>query len=383
MKIIFFISSIGDTDLALSTIRSLEKDKHEAILFSLTETASGRIASFESSAALEKISLSDILSKGFEPITEGSCTDAQCGMVIDYLLRQKIDSAYFGIPSVNNEIPFQLAKRLKTVPVLMAYEFMFKPEHHCLWQHVHELNKNAHVHWAVPLSDAMEDFDVEPTRLHLMGHLSIDNACRDKSPATKSVAEIRHHLEIEPYQGLAFISSTTQPITTDMTFLESVLAELPNHPNMQVRLGLHPGIQDLDAYLKEILLICQKYTVTRQFRVILPDSFVSRIKHPDVTINNSHLQSLFLRVNITGPDAASAADKVAQAVPGALLNQAALEGKPVYSHIGKPYLPRRYFSDSMTTFYASLPQTPRGKKELGLEEKTAADSCREMLLNIK
>jgi len=46
-----------------------------------------------------------------------------------------------------------------------------------------------------------------------------------------------------------------------------------------------------------------------------------------------------IRCDLSGT--AAAADKIAQAVPGALLNKAAMKGKPSYFHaeIAEPYLP--------------------------------------------
>lgn len=61
MKVAFFISSIGDTDLALGTIKTLEEKGHKALLISLTKAAEQRIANFNSSALIDKKSLCEIL----------------------------------------------------------------------------------------------------------------------------------------------------------------------------------------------------------------------------------------------------------------------------------------------------------------------------------
>ena len=67
-------------------------------------------------------------------------------------------------------------------------------------------------------------------------------------------------------------------------------------------------------------------------------------------------------------------------MPGALLNQSVLEGKPAYSHLGKPYLPRPYFSDSIATFFSGSRQQLRMKEALGLDEKTAPERCADIII---
>lgn len=107
----------------------------------------------------------------------------------------------------------------------------------------------------------------------------------------------------------------------------------------------------------------------------MPESLISRFKSPESSINNPLLESLFLRVNINGSEAAFAADGVAQAVPGALLNQAALEGKSAYSGSGKSYLRKEYFSDSVSSFFTTPRQSARSKADLGLDEKLTSERC--------
>lgn len=381
MKIAFLVSSVGDTDLALKTIDALENNGQlETVLISLTKAAQQRVESFQSSTLVSKIALPDILQSNSDFFPEGELIKEQLGMIDQYLQNQQIDYTYLGIPSINSEIPFQLAESLE-IPVLMAYEFMFKPDNHCLWKHVPSLSAKPNVRWALPLATAKEDFHVPDDSLFVTGHLSIDNAYSSNTSNIKKPQEVRELLQVSPDQSLAFISSTTQPVETDSGFLDCLLTELKNHPNMQVRLGLHPGIQNLDVYLNGILGIYRKHPeITAQFKIILPDNLVGRIKEPKLTINDPIYQKIFLKVNVTGSEAAATADRVTQAVPGALLNQAVLEGKPTYSHLGKPYLPRQYFSKTIASFFTAECQSPRSKEDLGLDEKTAPQKYAEIIM---
>lgn len=381
MKIAFFISSVGDTDLALKTISALEHDvQYQTALISLTKAAQQRIDSFKSPSLVTKTSLLEILQSKSDLYPEEMLSEQLVNMVGKYLQEQKIDYAYIGVPSVNSDIPFQLAESLD-IPVLIAYEFMFKPEKHNLWKHVPVLGKKPNVKWAIPLKAAKEDFNVPDESLFVTGHLSIDNAYTPGLGNTKSYEEITKILKIQPDKPFAFVSSTTQPVEIDASFLNCLLSELKHHPKMQVRLGLHPGIQNFDLYLKEILTIYRKHPeIVDQFKIILPDSLTVRIKEPKLTIDDPDYQNAFLRVNITGAEAASAADRISQAVPGALLNQAVLEGKPAYSHLGTPYLPRQYFTNSPALFFTAGRQTPRLKEDLGLDKKTAPEKYVDILM---
>ena len=103
----------------------------------------------------------------------------------------------------------------------------------------------------------------------------------------------------------------------------------------------------------------------------MPDNLLSRIKKPELSIADPLLATLFLRVNINGTEASYSADKVAQTVPGALLNQAAIEA---YSHSGTPYLPESYFSKGIDTFFTSSRQPLRTKKDLKLSEFSAGET---------
>lgn len=371
MKIVFVVSSIGDTDLALGTVKSLEKkNKDEVTFIALTKTALDRIEKFNSTLPVEKKALYEILCNEPNYFPE-SCTEIEIEKISQFIDENHLEQAYIGVPSaVKSKTPFQIAQSIKKIPVLMAYEFMFKPETHCIWEFVPALNTMPNIKWAIPLDTAVENFSSTCT----VGHLSIDNAFPVKQPSEKSAEEIRQRLQIESWQSFVFLSSTTQPVEVDLMFLDAVLTELPHHPTMQVRLGIHPGIQDLNLYLTAILSVFEKHkNVLNQFKIILPNSLLARI--PESIASHP----VFLRADVNGPEAGWAANKVGQAVPGALLNQAALEGKPVYSHSGKPYLTASYFSENIAAFFSAQQKEPRHKNEVNLDEQTASENCATIL----
>ena len=377
MRIAFFLSSIGDTDLALRTIESMEGE-HQVSIIALTKVAQQRIENFSSPLLHSKKSLPEILHLGPELFPKDVCDSDQIKAIVESIHSDAIDQVYCGVPSVNNQIPFQIAVALDKIPVLMAYEFMFKPESHCMWDYVRPLNK-PNVKWALPLDSAKDDFHPDQN-VSIIGHLSIDNAFSAVSLVSTS-QEIREQLDVLTNQPLAFVSGTTQPVDIDKSFLDGLLTELPKHPDVRVRLGLHPGIQELDSYLAEVLSVAQAHPeAANQFKIIFPDNLRSRLKSPELSIDNPMFQHVFLKRNITGSEASAAADRVGQAVPGALLNQAVLEGKSAFAPQGKPYLPKEYFADSASRFFSEMRKPPLKNSDLGLDEKTAGERCAAILL---
>jgi len=137
------------------------------------------------------------------------------------------------------------------------------------------------------------------------------------------------------------------------------------YPTLKLRMGIHPGIKNPDLYLQTLLQTCEKYPKTsRQFKIIMTDQIEGRLTDPLPST------PFILRANVSGPSAAEAADRITQAVPGALLNEAALMGKPAYFHEQSvtPYLPKAWFSENVSSFFTAKPQKPHSREELGLEE---------------
>lgn len=131
----------------------------------------------------------------------------------------------------------------------------------------------------------------------------------------------------------------------------------------------------MNVYLSNILSVFERHeSVLNQFKIILPNSLLPRISESIA----SH--RVFLRADVNGSEAGWAADKVGQAVSGALLTQAALEGKPVYSGSGKPYLPASYFSENIAGFFSAQKQEPHRKNEVNLNDQTASENCATILV---
>lgn len=372
----FFVSSAGDTDLAKSTIEKLiEQDsKNTIFVIPLTTTAADRTKSM---TGIKHVSLADITNQT-NMLSQKQINQEDLAKISAFVANNNIVRAYIGVPSpIDEEIPYQIANQLN-IPCTVAYEFMFKPENHSFWKHAKTLAAKKNCDFATPLKSASQDIlALDPTaRVHEIGHL-----CIDRSFATNAASHtsVKSSLLIKETDELIFISGTTQPTQIDNDFLTALLSELSTgkHPHIQIRFGLHPGIKELDSYLNTLLATCNNYPMTAdQFKFILPEQLEKRLQ------NIPFLDHPFiLRANISGPDATQAADKIAQAVPGALLNESALRGKPSYFHdqTVRPYLPTSWFATTISALFSAKPAPSRAiKTELELQE-SAPNRCAELM----
>ena len=364
MRLAFFVSSVGDTDLAKATIsKLLEQSSDSIFIIPLTTTAVDRTKDLKDNKMISVVSIEEIL-KQPGLLAKDQLSEQEAEIVKLFLEDKRIQHAYFGVPSNNNEMPYQIANQL-TIPFTIAYEYMFKPEKHSLWKHVGVLAAKDNCHFAVPLDSAVMDIKElnNKANVHVIGHLSLDRMQGDASDNTK----IHKLLSIDAEKELIFVSGTTQPTEVDNQFLKALLAELATgkYPSIQLRMGIHPGVKDLDVYLQTLLKTCDMFqTVKDQFKIVLTSQLASKLKQP---IDNS---PFVIRADVSGADAAQTANNITQAVPGALLNEAALRGKPSYFHdqATKPYLPKTWFSESISAFFTAKPQLPHSKDELGLND---------------
>lgn len=366
MRIAFFVSSIGDTDLAKATISKLaDQESVELIsIISLTTAADKRTEDLIGNKRISRISLNEITQRA-DALSNDKVSSEDLAKIRSYISENGIQRAYLGVPSTNNEVPFQIAESLK-IPCTIAYEYMFKPAKHTFWGYVDGLTSKGNCDFAVTLTQAKLDIlEINANaKVHEIGHLSLDRQQENKTDPTPT----RKSLSVNNIQDeLVFISGSTQPIEIDNQFLDAILNEISsgNYPGIQLRMGIHPGVKDLDAYLQTLLATCEKYAKTKdQFKIILTDSLEKRLKQPIPS------DLFILRAEVSGSEAAQAADKISQSVPGALLNEAALAGKPGYFHEKSttPYLPSKWFSESISSFFTAQPQKPRSREDLGLKD---------------
>lgn len=366
MRIAFFMSSLGDTDLAKATAIKLTEQSQNNLIFliPLTAVAKKRTEDMIGNNQIFIVPIENI-TEGDKILSRNQILSEELKKVLSFIEGNNIQHAYMGVPSSDNEIPLQIAESLE-ISCTIAYEYMFKPNTHIFWNYVNKLGGKKNCDFAVPLMQAKTDIlSINPdAKVHEIGHLSID---RSQIVSNEDFSYIKKSLSVGNQDELVFISGTTQSTEVDNQFLQALLSEISTgkYPNLQFRMGLHPGVSNPDAYLQTLLKTCENYPTTiSQFKIVLTTQFENKLQQPLLST------SFILRSDVSGTEMAQAADKVAQAVPGALLNEAALKGKPSYfhDHSARPYLPKAWFSESIISFFNSNRVSSHTKEELGIED---------------
>lgn len=345
-KIAYLMSSAGDTDLAMETIKRLESDHVQPVIIPLTTVAKERSKQLNVKN-LERFALPE------EALNQKQLDKSALEKIKGLINNQGFHYAYIGVPSpLDEEGAMQIAAELD-VPSTVVFEYMYNPQTHSFWNHVKTLSARPNLNFAVPLAQAAQDVrEIAPlAQVTPIGHLSIDRSFNEAKISEGAKQQIRANLKLQANDNLVFLSGSTQPVNVDADFIEAILSEITKnkYPHLQLRFGIHGGIQDarLDAYMQKIMEICHKYpTASEQFKIVINARLRQRL-NPNFLENNCFIVSC----EDPSTDIAKAADKVAQAVPGALINEAALAGKAVYIHQEvKTYLPSYCFAKSLPQF---------------------------------
>lgn len=340
--LVFLCSSLGDTELAKDTIRNISsKSDRSCVIIPLSPTAAASIVTFANENHL-KSNITAILTLNDRPLYE--CDPEH----IVRFINEELDCshAFVGLPSqIHDELAMQIALRLK-ITVTLANEFMFEPpEEHAFWKYQDALIQKNNLQCAVPLRTSSM-YRLFPNA-HVIGHLSL-KSIRPMDQDRKRT--LKQQLLAENAR-LTLVSGTTQPPGFDLVFLNALFDELPNHPNVALRYSIHPGTkEDMMTYIEQLIHAAEKKQVDTQFKIILNDRIKQRLNYDNYQrlLASHHI----LDINISGPDAAAAADAVTQAVQGALVNEAAISGKPSFApkHC-KPLLPGAWYAESIHALF--------------------------------
>jgi len=384
VKTVYFVSSYGDTALAMAVINAFEKqgNKTPAFLIALTAVAEQRVRDLPSSSTLHQVGSQELLGQSEIPRNR-KMRQSELEKIQKFLNQNQIKRAYIGVPSSEKETnAFEIAQFIK-IPTILAYEFMFSaPEKHSFWEYLPQLARKKDLSLAVPLKAAVEDLKAhgadtvalqQPGKVHIIGHLSIDKALRPDSIDIHSekISRTKAALSIQESEDFIFISGTSRSDGTDKNFLEILLRALETQKNLRLRWGIHPGVPYLDTYLRSLLATCQQYPFAQeQFKIIVTNQIQEKL----TTCIPPEDESFIVHAEISGTDAGAAAVKVAQAVPGALLNTAVIGGKPAYfnpestNQSVRSYLPTSLFAANPDLFFQAPPHPPLTYQTIGLGE---------------
>ena len=366
MAIAWFISSSGDTELALATINEIQHKlpAEQIFLIPIAAPAIAQTASLPSQPNLTRILLRDIInSQVSAALTLIQITEIE--KINAFINTHSIRHILLGVASFNNEVPFQIAQHLR-IPYTIVYEYMFKLLQHKLWDYVDELATNPFCSFAVSLPHAADDIKKynANAKINLIGHLSIDHALKKATINQK----IKETLEVNPQEDFIFLAGSSMPDQADNEFLQAFLsAYATQNTRPPLRFGVHPGIGNVSHYLESMLAICAKHKeISANIKFILPADIHKKL-------SGKTRSRLLLPSSLPNRTIAQLAAKIAQVVPGALLNEAIVQGKPGYIHdsSAQPYLPNAWFEQDVAAFLRGVQQAPHSRKELGLDNLTA------------
>lgn len=388
---------MGDTNVLLETARKMVANATEEILFlSVGQAAKAALEKLPAEDVLRKskavriVSLADILGDDVMKLLENKALDASQLLKVkkDFLERNKISKTLIGTPSQLNALaPFQIAEVVSALlnqqQGFIFNDYFYKEPAHAYWKELErKVSANdwrQHFTWLVPLPATKEKIIAvnQSVTVDVVGHPAIDAAMDQKPLPVETINAYRKSLAIDDKQSFIFISGT-KDLNDDKALLEELLKALvkQDKQDVQIRLGLHPGNQDLNQYITGLLAVIQsaQYSkVSAQVKFIVPDTLVARIQ-PEL-LKSSYL----LRANVNGDQSAAAAHGVASAVPATLVNQTAMSGRPAYYHQEKEsYLPkdRLYVGkQNLDAFFnivkARTHKNPLSKAELGLSDNAA------------
>ena len=372
--LIFFCSSLGDAEFAKDTIRSLsEKSGKQCSIIALCHVVEPSLASF--AALYPNVTM-------VREINDVLIKDCSNDEIVDFVKRATFSNAFIGMPSNNEETrAMQIALSLD-IPVIFASEFMFEPpREHAIWQYHNLLCQKENIQFAVPLSGTSL-FAGHPRR-HIVGHRALSKMSSYIPMSIDQKHAILAQLNVISTDRLAVISGTTQPPGVDTEFLSTLLDELPKHPTVQLRFSIHPGVkQDMLIYINSLIAIAKQMDTGNQFKIILNDKIKEKLTPAQLA--EFLAEPFIIETNVSGPDASSAADAIAQAVPGELVNTAASQGKPTFVTQADNHslLPSSWVTNSSACFFTALPTKPHTLAELCLnEDLTEAEVITRLMLS--
>jgi hypothetical protein len=392
MPTLFVCHSAGDTNVISATAEIMLRRSRDTLKFLIIGKAAEdklRVMTEDhpfkrNPAQVELIYLSEIIGKEAALALEnGTLTPEQLDLIKPRLAG--INRAVIGTPSQTNcTVPFQIAAYLAdTLQQGLTYnDYLFEEKGHVYWKTLAEpASWQQKYTWLLPLPYATEIARrLNPAlKIETVGHPSIDAAISAPIDAA-SIAHTRSELQIPESQTLLFISGT-KDLAQDQSLLAAlyeVIASDAKYDNIAIRIGIHPGASDLSSYVDSLQKQIPAMLRSR-VRLIISDRLASTcaaMLQPEVCVLK----------NISGDQAAQAADAVACAVPATLVNTAAIQGKPsFYLQDQAPFIQGRLLAGKVNThpFLDQIigPKVVKSvtKAELGLPAPDAAEIITEML----
>lgn len=384
MTLLFVSHSAGDTDALIDTYRTMDhQSQQNAFFLALGAVARDKLTQ----ANIDFESLDDILGAGSVHSYENKpLTENDLETVNQHLKKKQVQKALIGTPSKQQAgAPFQIAEKLANQleygAIYNDYLF-FDPDHEFFKQLSKQKPWQKRYEWLAPVNSARDRFKAHhpAIKAEVAGHRALDPVLRPSAITQEHCSDKRQQLTSNTDDTLIFISGT-KDVEQDAALLNAMLEALntKNYPSIQVRVGIHPGVGNLQDYMDRLIGCMEQYPEVKcQTQLIVSQPLADK-KLADL---EKYDASLICRAQLNGDQAAQAADAVACSVPATLPNQAAVQGKPAYVHQDyESYLPhdRLFFGNSrLDTFFGKAQEknqkAPLSNNELETPEQGFAET---------
>jgi hypothetical protein len=385
MPILFVCHDTGNTTVLLDAADSLQaKDPNQKITFLIVGEAAQNIFSNR----LHKpnvILLTDWLPQTtMKELTSRPLTDAEKTMVLAKLNELNPDKAITTSSCFPQaKIPYQIVEML-TERLVVDNNFIYNGDF------FYDLHKNpvwitlpcewtAHVSFLLAMAEEARRMKAVKSNLacHVVGSSAIDKMLEQQFDAQK-IQRTLQELAVTAEQQLLFISGSKE-INEDKGLLDELYAKLKGQQTTAIRMGLHPGTQDMQGYVQGILDWLAAHA-DFSARLIITDN-VKKMLTDTAILQNDNL----LVVNLGGDAVFPAANAVASALPSTIVTQAILQGKKAYcvsKNVATSYLSRFFATDPATLAVAGAGQEKPTKTVLGLPNEPAVALIADRLLEV-
>jgi hypothetical protein len=293
----------------------------------------------------------------------------QISELLTYLLQREQNFLYCGDffeDLANNPYWILLeTKWIKDVSILLALA----------QQQENSLKKNPALHIEVVGSTALDTIlDAKPD---LSQHQETPAAFLGAILNAESRKETLATLGINTLQQLLFISGSKN-LDDDLKLLGSLTASLAAYPAAGVRIGVHPGTENIESHITRMVAWLEEREVAAQ--IVVTHQVAAKITNKSLLDNQYILQA-----NLNGDQVFAVSTAVASAQPATIVSQAALQGLPAYcldEYRGTSYL-QRYLSNSPQALFTTRDAKKLTKTDLGLPNVPAAKLIGDILLGQK
>lgn len=354
--------SAGDTNALIETAQALPPEVNICIL-SIGSVAKKTLSNTHLNGNISLAHADDILSGQLGDYEDGAFTVAQLQILQDYFHTLKIDCVLIGTPSKSHATTYlQIAEHFANDPTVVykaiLNDYLFEEPGHSYWLKLRLLAESPtellwllNYCWLVPLPEVANRIHRISPQLEtsIVGHTIFNH------PATIDIAHIREQLNLQLDEPFLFFSGS-KVARDDLELIQEIFTKMQNpaYQPMKMIIGLHPGMENIAAYLNQLSELITNSNLVNKVKYIVSNAILNSLGESVPNARDT------IRANLSGNDAAKACNGVASVLPATLANQAYLDGLPVYiaRDIEKAYL----FSDYENNLESFLSKVARQEK---------------------